>query len=74
MKTDIDLLIGSTGQLPADMSLPDFEGCVLVELMKLEVKHAKGMKSVIGSESRKQWPNHAKQPEGMVGHKDAVFH
>lgn len=68
------MLVGSTVQLPADTSLPDFEGWVLVELMKLEVKHAKGMKSVIGSESRKQWPHHAKQPEGMVGCKDAVFH
>jgi hypothetical protein len=60
------MLIGSTVQFPADMSLPDFGGCILVELMKLEVIHARGMKPMIGGESKEQWPCRAKHPERMA--------
>lgn len=61
---NLEMLIGSIVQLPAAESLPAFEGSILVRLMKLKVKCAKRVKSVIGHESKKQRCYHARKPEG----------
>lgn len=60
------MLIESTVRLPADAMLPGLEGCVSVGFMKLKVICAKGMESVIGSESKTRWQHRAQKPEGKA--------
>lgn len=62
------MVIGSIVQLPAAESLPAFEVCILVRLMKLKVTCAKGMKSVIGRESKKEWHHHVQKAEERGWH------